>query len=214
MAVVDTNYEFIMVDVGVNGRVSDGGCIHETTFGQMMDADELSIPEPEKLHDDDLLYLPFVFLGDDAFALSENFMKPHGGEALDISKRIYNYAFGILASRFGVFQRAIQLSPDKAQTVTLACCYLHNFLRKKSKRYIVGGTADWEDPMGNVYAGTWRESQTELVGLQAILATEMRQPVPKLHETFPELFLQQRGSSLADESVIMNHVTYHESRIR
>ena len=26
MAVVDSNYEFLYVDVGANGRVSDGGC--------------------------------------------------------------------------------------------------------------------------------------------------------------------------------------------
>ena len=32
MAVVNTNYKFIMVDVGTNGRVSDGGVFSNTEF--------------------------------------------------------------------------------------------------------------------------------------------------------------------------------------
>lgn len=34
MAVVNANYEFIMVDAGTNGRVSDGGVLQNTIFGQ------------------------------------------------------------------------------------------------------------------------------------------------------------------------------------
>lgn len=48
MAVVDSNYEFIVADVGVNGRVSDGGVISHTDFGRMMDNHELAIPPPGK----------------------------------------------------------------------------------------------------------------------------------------------------------------------
>lgn len=48
MAVVDANYEFIVADVGVNGRVSDGGVISYTDFGRMMDNQKLAIPPPEK----------------------------------------------------------------------------------------------------------------------------------------------------------------------
>ena len=32
MALVDSNYEFIFVDVGKNGRVSDGGVLEHTEF--------------------------------------------------------------------------------------------------------------------------------------------------------------------------------------
>lgn len=34
MAVVNANYEFIMIDVGANGRVSDGGVFSNTKFYQ------------------------------------------------------------------------------------------------------------------------------------------------------------------------------------
>nr|CAI5850721.1 unnamed protein product [Callosobruchus analis] len=64
------------------------------------------------------------------------------GKVLSDKKRIFNYrpslaerivekAFGILVSIFGVFQRPIALSPEKAQVVVLTCCYLHNYLRKR-----------------------------------------------------------------------------------
>jgi len=37
--------------------------------------------------------------------------------------------FGILTSHFGIFQKPITLSPEKASIIVLACCYLHNFLK-------------------------------------------------------------------------------------
>lgn len=48
MAVVDSNYEFIMVDVGNNGRMSDGVVITNTKFGQLLEKRELNIP-PSKI---------------------------------------------------------------------------------------------------------------------------------------------------------------------
>lgn len=44
-------------------------------------------------------------------------------------------AFGILASRFGVFQKPINLRPEKTALITLACCYLHNFLIKTNQNF-------------------------------------------------------------------------------
>ena len=48
MAVVDANYEFIVADVCVYGRVSDGGVVYNIDFGRMMDNQELASPPPEK----------------------------------------------------------------------------------------------------------------------------------------------------------------------
>lgn len=177
MAVVDANYEFIMVDVGVNGRVADGGVVAATDFGRLLDEGKLGLPQPEPLHDDDITDMPYAFVGDDAFAMTENLLKPYGGDNLDHSQRVFNYrlsrarrvsenAFGILAARFGVFQKAMQLSPEKATLITMTCCYLHNFLRKKSSLYITPGTMDWEDANHELHAGEWRASQRELGGLR------------------------------------------------
>lgn len=37
----------------------------------------------------------------------------------------------MLSSKFGVFQKAISVSPEKATKITAACCYLHNYLIEK-----------------------------------------------------------------------------------
>ncbi|KAJ8939498.1 hypothetical protein NQ318_022553 [Aromia moschata] len=42
--------------------------------------------------------------------------------------------FGILATRFGVFQRAFQFNPIKTRKIVLSC-YLHNFLRKSGSYF-------------------------------------------------------------------------------
>lgn len=97
-------------------------------------------------------------------------------------------AFGILASRFGVFQRQMLLSPEKAQTVTLACCYLHNFLRRKSNRYIMQGTVDWEDENGTVHGGSWRDSQIEIHGLQATQRRNASDKAKDIRDMFRRYF--------------------------
>jgi len=178
MAVVNAKYEFLMVDVGINGRVSDGGVINQTEFGRRFNGHQLHLPRPEVLEEGDSVPLPYVFVGDDAFAMTENLLKPysevHG--KLNNDQRVFNYrlsrarrvvenAFGILAARFGVLQKPILLCPEKAQTVTLACCYLHNFLRQKSSTYLACGNADWEDVDRYCHDGEWRASQTELASL-------------------------------------------------
>jgi len=74
MAVVNSNYEFTMADASINGRISDGGVLGNTAFGKASVDKFLQIPEPGTLTNSEKK-LPFVFVGDDAFALTENFTK-------------------------------------------------------------------------------------------------------------------------------------------
>lgn len=142
MAVVNANYEFMAVEVGTNGRASDAGVFGQSQFKHLHDEGALNIPRPEQLPFTEDLF-PFVFVGDDAFPLLENLMKPYSRHNLTKEEQIFNYrlsrarrvvenAFGILASRFRVLLRNVNLSPEKASTITLACCYLHNFLKLKN----------------------------------------------------------------------------------
>lgn len=138
MAVVNANYQFLMVDVGANGRVSDGGVLYYTRFWEKFQNNTLNIPSPSCLPNTAEEF-PYVFVGDEAFSLQPNLMKPYSQLDLTNERRIFNYrlsrarrtvenAFGILASRFGVFQKPINLGPEKSTIITMACCYLHNFL--------------------------------------------------------------------------------------
>jgi hypothetical protein len=46
MAVVNLHYEFIMANADINGRISDGGFLGNTTFGNAIVDKLLKIPEP------------------------------------------------------------------------------------------------------------------------------------------------------------------------
>lgn len=142
MAVVNANYEFITVEVGINGRASDAGVFAQCKLKYLYDEGLLYLPEPEKLPLSEETF-PSVFVGDDAFPLLENLMKPYSRSNLTIEQQIFNYrlsrarrvvenAFGILANRFRVFHTNINLSPEKATKIALSCCYLHNYLKMKN----------------------------------------------------------------------------------
>lgn len=90
MAVVNSKYEFIMVCAGINRRISDGGVLAYTKFGKAFKNKLLKIPEQCPFPNSEKK-LPFVFVGDDAFPLTENFMKPYGQTGLTTEQKIFNY---------------------------------------------------------------------------------------------------------------------------
>jgi len=138
LALVDACYRFLYVDVGSYGRISDGGVFNSSTLSSAMESNMLCTPNDCKLPGSSIS-APHVIVADDAFALKRYIMKPYTRRNLTQQQRIYNYrlsrarrvvenAFGILSSRFRVFGKAINLSPDKVQAVVMAACCLHNFL--------------------------------------------------------------------------------------
>ncbi|XP_050504264.1 putative nuclease HARBI1 [Diabrotica virgifera virgifera] len=154
MAIANAHCEFILCDVGTNGRISDGGVINNTLFYEKLINHQLNIPGPEPVSFD--LDLEYVFVGDDAFALRPDLIKPYGRESLNNERRICNYrisrarrvvenSFGILASRFRIFHTAINLNVKTIESLVLACCALHNFLMKKSCNYSSPKSYDRED---------------------------------------------------------------------
>ena len=177
MALVNANYEFIMTDVGANGRVSDGGVLYYTKFGQKLRHSELNIPPPSAIANASNRF-PYVFVGDDAFALDTHLLKPYGHCHLTNNQRIFNYrlsrarrvaenAFGMLVSRFEIFKRPINLSPHKALTITLASCYLHNYLIKEIGHVYCSEQIMGHDIRGNDVEGPYPDLRADcLVELQ------------------------------------------------
>jgi len=72
LGLVDANLTFIMADIGCNGRVSDAGVLQERTFYRKLKNSALALPK----HDDTVGNMNFVFVADEAFALTENILKP------------------------------------------------------------------------------------------------------------------------------------------
>ncbi|CAM4714914.1 unnamed protein product [Leuciscus chuanchicus] len=82
MAVVDADYKLMYANVGVQGRVSDGGIFDQLDFRATMNRDQLNVPTPEPLPGSNIT-LPYVFAGDEAFHLRINLMKPYSFQNLD-----------------------------------------------------------------------------------------------------------------------------------
>ncbi|KAL1260055.1 hypothetical protein QQF64_007882 [Cirrhinus molitorella] len=138
------------------GRVSDSGLFAHSDLKKALDRGLLNVPPPEKLPGSEIV-LPYMFVGDEAYPLRTDLMKPYPFRQLDHSQRVYNYrlsrarrvvenAFGILASRFRMFRSTILLHPDSVTKITLASVCLHNFLcDRRSEAYMTPALADWED---------------------------------------------------------------------
>lgn len=78
LAVVDANCNFLYVDIGCQGRISDGGVLRNTSLFQMIQDKSAHLPQPKTLEGRNTP-VPFYFIGDDAFPISPNIMKPFSG---------------------------------------------------------------------------------------------------------------------------------------
>lgn len=145
MALVDAKYRFIMIDVGAYGRQSDGGVFANCAFGKKLEQNKLQIPADTPISNSpEQGTFPFVLVADEAFPLKRNIMRPYPGRGISEAKRIFNYrlsrarrvvenAFGILANRFRIFHRSIDLHPKNVEKIIKASCMLHNVLQDDSQ---------------------------------------------------------------------------------
>lgn len=170
LAVVDHDYCFMFAEIGSQGRISDGGVFNQSVLREKISTNSINLPPPSSLPGSDVA-LPYVFLGDGAFALSTHLMKPFPGHhALGSPQRVFNQelsnsrvvvenTFGILANIFRIFQREIPLDVIKASIITKTCVLLHNFLRKsKTSRHIYTppGSSDSYINGKLIHPGSWR----------------------------------------------------------
>ncbi|KAJ8957325.1 hypothetical protein NQ314_006575 [Rhamnusium bicolor] len=141
LALVDASYRFIYIDVETNGRMNDASILSKSLFNEK------------------LITNAFNFLlnrSDDVFPLRTNLLKPYSRiGTLSQKQKIFNYrlsrvrrivenVFGILVSRFRIFERPISVSLDKINAIVRASCALHNWLRTTSTAYISAGMIDTE----------------------------------------------------------------------
>ena len=138
----------------------------------------LGIPPDEPLPNDSEP-MPYTLVADEAFPLRHWLMKPYPHRYLDHDKRIFNYrlcrarrivenAFGVVANRWRVLAKRIDITPSRAELVVLACCALHNLLISDHPDQ-VRRSVDREDPTTHVVTnGEWRQCPilTELEALK------------------------------------------------
>ncbi|XP_046753220.1 protein ALP1-like [Diprion similis] len=185
MAVADADYNFIFVNIGAQGRISDGGVFKNSLIGRKME-------------------VPYVLLGDAAFPLNEHIMKPYSGiHPVGSPKRIFNYrlsrarrvvenAFGIAASVFRVLRKPMLLQPEKAELVVMTVVTLHNFLRRSNTSrnlYTPTGSVDYVQN-GEIISGYWRNDQQEMASLLPLQNIPRRTKLiaQEIREEFTEYF--------------------------
>ncbi|XP_041372439.1 protein ALP1-like [Gigantopelta aegis] len=130
MAVVDADYKFMWVDVGCNGRISDGGVFEGCSLQQALDRRSSMFPDSAPCPGDERPPSYYI-VADDAFPLQENLMKPYSHKDMIHEHHIFNYrlsrarrvvdnVFGIMANRFRVYFTKIALEPSKVTKIVLA----------------------------------------------------------------------------------------------
>lgn len=90
MAVVDANYKFIYTNVGVQGRVSDGGLFAQSDLRAALDERKLNLPPAKALPNTNII-MPYAFVGDEAYPLRNDLLKPYPHRRLQPEQRIFNY---------------------------------------------------------------------------------------------------------------------------
>ena len=110
--------------------MNDARVFSKSSFGTALQRNALNLPSRG------------VFLGDDAFPLQTNLLKPYSRcGPLSETQRVFNYrlsrarrvvenAFGLLVARFRIFEKPIPLSLRTTEQVVKTCCALHNWLRE------------------------------------------------------------------------------------
>lgn len=203
MGVADAEYKFTYIDVGRNGRLSDGGVFNRCTFGQALDSDQLQLPPPTALPGR-TKPVPYVLVADDAFAIRPNIMKPFSLRGMNMTQRVYNYrlsrarriienVYGIMWARFRVLRKPIHLNSNKTKRVTLACCVLHNYLMSRNKKHYAPNTSfDQYGSDGKIIRpADWRADQndTTMFALEAIRDTS--QNAKDIQKEFAAYFVDE-----------------------
>nr|CAI5826114.1 unnamed protein product [Callosobruchus analis] len=140
MAVCDSDCRFRIIDVGAYGKDSDGGVLNSSKFYEEIKNGRCKLPAEEPLPDSNIV-APYVFLGDEPFALTDFLLTPYPQRQLPghESRNIFNQhlsstrvtierSFGIAAGRFRILLKSIETNVDNAITIVKTIYLLHNIL--------------------------------------------------------------------------------------
>ena len=75
--------------MGAQGRASDAGVFAESDFKQALDSGLLNLPAAALLPGSDM-QIPFMFVGDDAYPLRLDLMKPYPFRNMEHQQRVFN----------------------------------------------------------------------------------------------------------------------------
>ncbi|XP_025419624.1 uncharacterized protein LOC112689956 [Sipha flava] len=148
MAMADADGIFTLVDVGDIGRNSDGSVFRNSSIGKRLKRGGLNVPSPNCLPGSrNQEAFPYYCVADEAFPLLPTLLRPFPKKVLNDVKNIFNFrlsrgrksvecAFGMLTSKFRVFEVPMACDETCVIAVVKAACVLHNFIRlREGKKY-------------------------------------------------------------------------------
>jgi hypothetical protein len=150
LAYADADALSTTVHVGDFGKNSDGSVFRASTLGGMLEKEELHIPFPASLPlDDSGETFPYNFVADEAFPFKINLIKFYRRRMLTNKRRMFNYrlsrarksieyAFGILNTKFNIFERPICCKEEAVNLLIKTSVVLHNFIRSRERLFCEG----------------------------------------------------------------------------
>ncbi|XP_065081554.1 uncharacterized protein LOC135706767 [Ochlerotatus camptorhynchus] len=167
LAACDANYNFVAVDIGAYGGNSDGSVFSNSEFGRRLREGNLDLPPATCLPYSNQLS-PHFIVGDAAFPLMNNLMRPYPGRNLPTIKDYFNQrlsrarrtienSFGIMVARWRILKVPLVMTPEAAENITKAIIVLHNFSNKHARRVYAPPTfPDHLNHTGQFVDGEWR----------------------------------------------------------
>jgi hypothetical protein len=89
LVVADCYGRVIAYDLGRPGSQGDSGIFNESKLSKLTGDPDL-VPKPERIIPDGP-EIPYFFVGDEAFALSDHMMEGYSKSSDDLGQRIFNY---------------------------------------------------------------------------------------------------------------------------
>lgn len=172
LAACDSNYCFTAVDIGAYGSQSDGGILQASGFGNQLLSGQINLPTDQCLPNSNVLF-PYYFVGDAAFPLKKNIMRPYPGRMLSQEKAIFNKklssarvkienTFGVMCARWRVLLNAINCFPENVEKIVKAVVVLHNFTKMHDGEYCPANYVDSFNGDILVEEGLWRKETKTL----------------------------------------------------
>ena len=151
--------------------------------------------------------MPFFLVGGEIFELKHWLMRSYAGKQLtDETRKIVNYrlsrarriienTFGILVSRWRIFQKPIEGTPERIEKIVLATVALHNYLNQTDiAHYTPAGVIDSEVITGEVIAEQWRKNITNnLQEIRPVRNSRYQGNTLEVRETLAEYFISESG---------------------
>ncbi|KAJ8895480.1 hypothetical protein PR048_000813 [Dryococelus australis] len=124
-AVADADGRLLTIDIGTPGRQSNGGNFRTSNLFRLLETGKLDVPECKPLPSTSST-VPFVLLGDEGYTLLQ----------LSRARNIVECAYGIMATKWRLLNKAIKSIAPNAVQMVKAICILHKFVLTHENDYV------------------------------------------------------------------------------